>query len=82
MSLRVISRVQELWSPSYCSLLALWCFFLFGSYLPVQITYGILFSLVIAFTSDALSTVPEKVSVLARDASFRQEFQDIVRTAG
>ncbi|XP_021855676.2 nuclear pore complex protein NUP205 [Spinacia oleracea] len=43
-----------------------------------QITYGILFSLVIAFTSDALSTVPEKVSVLARDASFRQEFQDIV----
>ncbi|XP_021760813.1 nuclear pore complex protein NUP205-like [Chenopodium quinoa] len=43
-----------------------------------QITYGILFSLVIAFTSDALSTVPEKVSVLSRDVSFRQEFQDIV----
>lgn len=43
-----------------------------------QITYGILFSLVIAFTSDALSTVPEKASVLSRDASFRQEFQDIV----
>ncbi|XP_010688007.2 nuclear pore complex protein NUP205 [Beta vulgaris subsp. vulgaris] len=43
-----------------------------------QITYGILFSLVIAFTSDALSTVPEKVSVLSCDASFRQEFQEIV----
>ncbi|GAB2300342.1 hypothetical protein Dimus_034380 [Dionaea muscipula] len=46
-----------------------------------QITYGLLFSLVIAFISDALSTVPEKVSVLSRDASFRQEFQEIVMTA-
>lgn len=46
--------------------------------LKYQITYGILFSLVIAFTSDALSTVPEKVSVLSQDASFRQEFQEIV----
>ncbi|KAL2929631.1 hypothetical protein RDABS01_035041 [Bienertia sinuspersici] len=44
----------------------------------LQITYGILFSLVIVFTSDALSTVPEKVSLLSQDASFRQEFQEIV----
>lgn len=43
-----------------------------------QIAYGILFSLVIAFTSDALSTVPEKASVLSCDTSFRQEFQEII----
>ncbi|XP_057538767.1 nuclear pore complex protein NUP205 isoform X1 [Amaranthus tricolor] len=43
-----------------------------------QITYGILYSLVIAFTSDALSTAPEKLSLLSHDASFRQEFQEIV----
>ncbi|KAK9706158.1 hypothetical protein RND81_07G107800 [Saponaria officinalis] len=43
-----------------------------------QITFGILFSLVIAFTSDALSTVPEQVSVLSHDASFRQQFQETV----
>ncbi|GMH18956.1 hypothetical protein Nepgr_020797 [Nepenthes gracilis] len=46
-----------------------------------QIMYSLLFSLVIAFVSDALSTVPEKESVLARDASFRQEFQEIVMAA-
>ncbi|KAL9242432.1 hypothetical protein vseg_016427 [Gypsophila vaccaria] len=43
-----------------------------------QITFGILFSLVIAFTSDALSTVPEQGSVLSHDASFRQQFQEMV----
>lgn len=43
-----------------------------------QITFSILFSLVIAFISDALGTVPDKASVLCRDATFRREFQEIV----
>lgn len=46
---------------------------------PMQITFSLLFSLVIAFISDALSTVPDKSSVLSRDASFRKEFHEIVR---
>lgn len=45
----------------------------------MQITFSLLFSLVIAFISDALSTVPDKSSVLSRDASFRKEFHEIVR---
>ena len=44
----------------------------------MQITFSILFSLVIAFISDALGTVPDKASVLCRDATFRREFQEIV----
>ncbi|KAA8535090.1 hypothetical protein F0562_030093 [Nyssa sinensis] len=47
-----------------------------------QIAYSLLFSVVIAFISDALSTVPDKVSVLSRDASFRHEFQETVMAAG
>ncbi|XP_020549778.1 nuclear pore complex protein NUP205-like [Sesamum indicum] len=47
-----------------------------------QIAYSLLFSLVIAFISDALSTVPNKVSVLSQDASFRREFHEIVMVAG
>uniref|UniRef100_A0A5B7BQC9 Nuclear pore complex protein NUP205 n=1 Tax=Davidia involucrata TaxID=16924 RepID=A0A5B7BQC9_DAVIN len=47
-----------------------------------QIAYSLLFSLVIAFISDALSTVPDKVPVLSRDASFRHEFQETVIAAG
>ncbi|KAL9275467.1 Nuclear pore complex protein NUP205-like protein [Drosera capensis] len=49
--------------------------------LKYQIAYGLLFSLVVAFISDGLSTVPEKVSVLSQDASFRREFQGVVMTA-
>lgn len=45
----------------------------------VQITYSLLFSLVIAFTSDALSTTPDKAPLLSRDASFRHQFHEIVR---
>ena len=45
----------------------------------VQIAYGLLFSLVITFISDALGTVPNKASVLSQDASFRREFHEIVR---
>lgn len=45
----------------------------------VQIIYSLLFSLVIAFISDALSTAPDKVPVLSHDASFRRDFNEIVR---
>ncbi|KAL2237576.1 UNVERIFIED_CONTAM: Nuclear pore complex protein, partial [Sesamum indicum] len=41
------------------------------------IAYGLLFSLVITFISDALGTVPNKASVLSQDASFRREFHEI-----
>ncbi|KAK4343497.1 hypothetical protein RND71_036591 [Anisodus tanguticus] len=47
-----------------------------------QITYSLLFSLVVALISDALSAVPYKTSVLSRDASFRHEFQESVMIAG
>ncbi|PQQ20289.1 nuclear pore complex protein NUP205 [Prunus yedoensis var. nudiflora] len=47
-----------------------------------QITFSLLFSLVIAFISDALSAVPDKASVLSHDASFRHEFHEIVMAAG
>lgn len=43
-----------------------------------QIIYGLLFSLVIAFISDALSAAPDRVSVLSRDALFRREFHESV----
>jgi len=45
----------------------------------MQITFSLLFSLVIAFVSDALSAAPDKTSVLSSDASFRHEFHEIVR---
>ncbi|XP_024182296.1 nuclear pore complex protein NUP205 isoform X2 [Rosa chinensis] len=47
-----------------------------------QITFSLLFSLVIAFVSDALSAAPDKASVLSQDASFRHEFHEIVMAAG
>ncbi|PHT52263.1 Nuclear pore complex protein [Capsicum baccatum] len=47
-----------------------------------QITYSLLFSLVVALISDALSAVPDKTSVLSRDVSFRHEFQESVMVAG
>ncbi|KAL5547863.1 hypothetical protein UlMin_003094 [Ulmus minor] len=50
--------------------------------LKYQITHSLLFSLVIAFVSDALSAVPDKESVLSRDASFRREFHEIVMAVG
>ncbi|TXG61268.1 hypothetical protein EZV62_012631 [Acer yangbiense] len=55
---------------------------LFLTFLPMQITFSLLFSLVIAFVSDALSAVPDKSSVLSRDASFRKEFHETVMAAG
>ncbi|XP_035542991.1 nuclear pore complex protein NUP205 isoform X2 [Juglans regia] len=47
-----------------------------------QITFSLLFSLVIALISDALSAAPDKASVLSRDASFRREFHEIVISVG
>ncbi|KAM2407196.1 hypothetical protein ACFX1X_026411 [Malus domestica] len=47
-----------------------------------QITFSLLFSLVIAFVSDALNAVPDKASVLSSDASFRHEYHEIVTAAG
>ncbi|KAL1816058.1 hypothetical protein ACET3Z_018632 [Daucus carota] len=44
--------------------------------LKYQITYSILFSLIIAFISDALSGSPDKSSLLSSDASFRHECQE------
>ncbi|KAH0970347.1 hypothetical protein GBA52_022503 [Prunus armeniaca] len=50
--------------------------------LSLHIAFSLLFSLVIAFISDALSAVPDKASVLSHDASFRHEFHEIVMAAG
>ncbi|XVE54418.1 hypothetical protein DITRI_Ditri03aG0079600 [Diplodiscus trichospermus] len=44
------------------------------------ITYSLLFSLVIAFISDALSALSGKSSILSHDASFRKEFHETVMT--
>lgn len=48
--------------------------------LKYQITHSLLFSLVIAFISDALSAVSDKSSILSHDPSFRKEFHEIVMT--
>ncbi|KAI3919731.1 hypothetical protein MKX01_000172 [Papaver californicum] len=50
--------------------------------LQLQIAFGLLFSLVITFISDALSTVPDKASTLAGDTSFRREFHELVIAIG
>lgn len=44
----------------------------------LQVIYGLLFTLVIALISDALSALPDKVSVLSHDASFRHDFHQNV----
>ncbi|KMZ59250.1 hypothetical protein ZOSMA_6G01850 [Zostera marina] len=48
----------------------------------LQITLSLLFSLLITFMSDALSTVPDKVPILSHDVSFKREFHVLVLTAG
>ncbi|XP_042499811.1 nuclear pore complex protein NUP205 [Macadamia integrifolia] len=48
----------------------------------LQIAFSLLFSLVIGLISDALSSVPDRASVLSRDASFRREFQELVISTG
>ncbi|KAL5098578.1 hypothetical protein RYX36_002905 [Vicia faba] len=47
-----------------------------------QITFSLLFALVIAFVSDGLGTVPDKASVLSSDTSFRHEFHELVMATG
>lgn len=47
-----------------------------------QITFSLLFALVIAFVSDGLSTVPDKASVLSSNTSFRHEFHELVMATG
>ncbi|KAG8487816.1 hypothetical protein CXB51_018635 [Gossypium anomalum] len=50
----------------------------YGSFEGFEITHSLLFFLVIAFVSDALSALSDKSSILSHDASFRKEFQDTV----
>lgn len=45
----------------------------------LQITFCLLFALVVAFVSDGLSTVPDKASVLSSNTSFKHEFHELVR---
>ncbi|CAD6247641.1 unnamed protein product [Miscanthus lutarioriparius] len=52
-----------------------------NSSVELQITYGVLFSLVATFISDALST-PEKASLSSSDSSFRREFHELVMRTG
>ncbi|XP_020537054.1 nuclear pore complex protein NUP205 isoform X2 [Jatropha curcas] len=47
-----------------------------------QISFSLLFTLVIAFISDALGALPDKASILSRDASFRKEFHEILMATG
>lgn len=46
----------------------------------LQITYTIMFALTNSLTSDALGGSQEMGSVLANDAAFRKEFQQLVST--
>jgi len=55
------------------------CYLLIIFTLLLQITFCLLFALVIAFVSDGLSTVPDKASVLSSNTSFRHEFHELVR---
>ncbi|RLN07047.1 hypothetical protein C2845_PM11G20510 [Panicum miliaceum] len=48
----------------------------------LQITYGVLFSLVATFISDALSTSHDKGSLSSSDSSFRHEFHELVMRTG
>nr|AFJ66182.1 hypothetical protein 11M19.28 [Arabidopsis halleri] len=43
-----------------------------------QITFSLLFSLIITFVSDAISGLSDMSSMISQDASFRTDFQDIV----
>jgi nuclear pore complex protein Nup205 len=49
-----------------------------NSSVELQITYGVLFSLVVTFVSDALSTSHEKPSLSSSDSSFRRDFHELV----
>ncbi|KAM0018026.1 putative nucleoporin [Helianthus debilis subsp. tardiflorus] len=47
-----------------------------------QITFSLLFSLIISLISDALSASPDEMSILSRDASFRRDFHETVMAIG
>uniref|UniRef100_A0A0D9VDH3 Nuclear pore complex protein NUP205 n=1 Tax=Leersia perrieri TaxID=77586 RepID=A0A0D9VDH3_9ORYZ len=44
----------------------------------LQITYGVLFSLVVTFVSDALSSSHERAFLSSSDSSFRRDFHELV----
>ena len=71
--------MNVIWFTCSHALIYFYCFITKYYLLLMQITFSLLFSLVIAFVSDALSAAPDKTSVLSRDASFRHEFHEIVR---
>ncbi|PKA64573.1 hypothetical protein AXF42_Ash007319 [Apostasia shenzhenica] len=48
----------------------------------LQISFSVMFSLVIAFVSDALSINSSKAFLLSSDATFRKEFHKLVMTTG
>lgn len=50
--------------------------------LESQVTFSLLFSLVISFISDALGAVPSKVGLLSRDSSFTRDFHEMVMVSG
>nr|XP_043623465.1 nuclear pore complex protein NUP205 isoform X2 [Erigeron canadensis] len=47
-----------------------------------QITYSLLFSLIISLISDALGASPDHMSILSQDTSFRHEFHETVMAIG
>ncbi|CAN6456375.1 unnamed protein product [Victoria cruziana] len=47
----------------------------------LQIVFSLLFGIVISFISDALSTVPDKTSILCNDTSFRRDFQELMMSS-
>lgn len=75
MIIRLCKRVSYDYFVHFCFVAGDMEFYSFS----VQIIYSLLFSIVIAFISDALSTAPDKVSVLSHDASFRHGFNETVR---
>lgn len=63
--------------------LGAYCFHLFNSYLIylLQITFSLMFSLVIAFVSDALHIASDRASTSSHDVSFSFEFYELVSLA-
>ncbi|KAJ6832491.1 nuclear pore complex protein NUP205 isoform X2 [Iris pallida] len=53
-----------------------------GCTVQLQITFGLMFSLVISLVSDALGASIDKSSMLSHDASFRHEFHELVMATG
>lgn len=77
------SPVHDVEDFEACFLPCIWNlkYLIFGKWLfsLLQITFSLLFSLITTFVSDAISALSDKSSMISQDASFRTEFQDIVR---